>query len=118
MCNEEKKISNLKKEKQIDIEPLNWWESKRLIYNLAVLLGAFMAYLIISTSSRELLFVDVIIWLFGANVFYTMSWAFEMLFNKLFKTYPLNKVTRKVIFVLGTIFSIWWTCIGLQSWTY
>jgi hypothetical protein len=100
-----------------DIEPLNWWESKRLIYNLALLGGAFLAYLIISTSSRELSFMSLLVWLFGANVFYTMSWAFELLFYKFFKRYPFNKASRKVIFVLGTLFSIWWTNIGLQSWS-
>lgn len=108
----------MKKETMVDIQPLNWWESKRLIYNLAILVGAFMAYLIISTSSRELSIVEVLIWIFGANVFYTMSWAFELIFYKFFKTYPFNKTFRKIIFVLGTLFSIWWTCIGLQSWSF
>jgi len=107
----------LKKEKTLDFEPLNWWESKRLIYNLALLFGAFLAYLIISTSSRELSFTAVLIWLFGANVFYTMSWAIEFFFFKFFKTYPFNRTTRRIIFVIGALFSGWWTCIGLQSWS-
>ena len=108
---------NLNKEKIVDIEPLNWWESKRLIYNLALLVGAFLAYLIISTSSREFSFVALIIWIFGANVFYTMSWAFELLFYNFSKKYPFNDTSRKIIIVIGTLFSIWWTCISLQSWS-
>ena len=102
----------------VEIEPLNWWESKRLIYNLALLAGAFLAHLILSTGSQEFSYATLIWWLFGANVFYTMSWAFEILFNKIFKTYPFNKTTRKIIFIIGTLFSLWWTNLGLQSWAY
>jgi len=107
----------LKKAKIVDIEPLNWWESKRLIYNLGLLFGAFLAYLIVSTSSREFTFLILITWLLGANIFYTMSWAFELIFYKLFKIYPFSKTWRKIIFIFGTLFSILWTNWGLQSWS-
>lgn len=105
---------NLKKEEIVDIKPKNWWESKRLLYNLALIVGAFFAYLITCTSSREFSLVDSIIWFFGANLFYTMSWVFELLFYKFYGKYPFNRTSRKTIIVLGTLFSIWWTCLGLQ----
>lgn len=104
----------MKKEEIVDIEPLNWWESKRLLYNLALLVGAFLAYAITGTSSKEFSVVLSIIWFFGANVFYTMSWSFEILFFKFFRKYPFNKTTRKILIVIGSLFSIWWTTLGLQ----
>jgi len=104
----------LKNEDIKDIEPLNWWESKRLFYNLALLIGVFLAYLITSTSTQEFSIVESIIWIAGANIFYTMSWSFELLFFKIFRKYPFNKTMRKTIFVIGSLFSIWWININLQ----
>ena len=104
----------MKKEVLADMEPINWWESKRLLYNLSLIIGAFIAYLVTCTSSREFSIVLSIIWFFGANVFYTMSWSFELLFFKFYGKYPFNEAKRKVLFVIGTLFSIWWTALGLQ----
>jgi len=94
-------------------EPLNWWESKRPYFNLFVLISIGVVHLRNTTSTQELSIIDSLIWLFGANIFYTMSWVFELLFFRLFDKYPINKTLRYSLLIVGILFSMWWTLRAL-----
>ncbi|WP_114904989.1 hypothetical protein [Kordia sp. SMS9] len=50
----------------------------------------------------------LLFWLFGANIFYTFGWALEALLNYYFKVPFWKNDTRRIFFVLGTVFSFVW----------
>mgnify|MGYP005870232821 CR=1 FL=1 len=94
---------------------IKWWEKKRLIYNIFTLLGGLICVFLRSgvpngVSSYQN-FLIIFFWLFGANIFYTFGWSFEFLLNHYFKTNFWNNNVRKLIFILGTIFSFLWMFI-------
>lgn len=92
---------------------LKWWESKRWIFNLLIIaFASYALYKVFSQSSSYFLFDDVftlLIWLIGANVFYSLG-----ILSQLFDWYYLNeylglKKYRSFLFFLGTLFSCVWT---------
>lgn len=94
-------------------DPINWWEKKRLIYNAALILAFIIIYMKHNNSSLQLDLMDAMIWLIGANLFYTLSWAFEVLYIRKFNKALLNNTTRYAVFIIGTLFSMWWTDLHL-----
>ena len=54
-----------------------------------------------------------LIWIFGANVFYTMSWAAEILIYKHLGRFVLNNNVRTILYCIGLIFSMIWTYLGI-----
>jgi len=53
-------------------------------------------------------YIIILFWLFGANIFYTFGWALEFLLNYYLKLSFWKHDTRRIFFVLGTIFSFIW----------
>tara|TARA_R110000850_G_scaffold173492_1_gene299155 strand:+ start:1570 stop:1902 length:333 start_codon:yes stop_codon:yes gene_type:complete len=93
-------------------QAIRWWERKRLIYNAFPLLGGLLVPLLrsdvpngISTLSP---FLIILFFLFGANILYTFGWASEVLLNYYFKLPFWGKGLRRVLFVLGCLFSFYW----------
>ncbi len=70
------------------IETIKWWEKKRLIYTIITALGGLFVILIKdevpNSYSSTADFGAFLILLFGANIFYTMSWSSELLLNYYF----------------------------------
>ena len=74
----------MEKEEQI-LEIVHWWEKLRVIYNLFLLFAFIMLAVMMGESTlihwEKVIFL-MLYWFFGANVFYTMSWASEILIIK------------------------------------
>jgi hypothetical protein len=104
---------NDKSEKQLSIpmEMVNWWEKKRLIYNLIIVpmtvltLVLFWKYVGATISHSGLIF-DAFWMLVWCNVLYTSGWVGGILRHHYFKSYPLPSSGRWFLFILGTIFSV------------
>ncbi len=98
---------------------IRWWERKRLLYNAFPLLGGLFVPLLrsgvpngISTLSP---FLIILFFLFGANIFYTLGWASEVLLNYYFKLPFWGKGLRRVLFVSGSLFSFYWMFILIRE---
>ena len=100
-----------KKELSIPMEMVNWWEKKRLIYNLIIVpmtiltLALFWKY-VGTTISRPALIFDAFWMLVWCNVLYTSGWVGGILRHHYFKSYPLPSSGRWFLFILGTTFSV------------
>lgn len=99
---------------------VKWWESKRWIFNIAVLIsGVFAIYIGLSQCEYYWSLEDtfgVVLWVIGANIFYSLGILLE-----LFDWYYLkNKIGivkfRLFFFVIGTLFSCLWTFF--YNWAY
>lgn len=93
-------------------EAVKWWEKKRLIYNLTALAGGLLVVLLRSMVMEGDISVDTFlnlaVWLFGANIFYTGGWAIEVLLHYYFKVRFWPVGVRWGAFVLGSLFSVAW----------
>ena len=94
---------------------IDWWEKKRMKFNLIVLLATIWIALLASDTMEQwdYMLIRSVIWLFGANVFFTMSWAGEILVLRKFKKIILNDNLRLIIFIIGCFFSFIWTFINI-----
>lgn len=94
---------------------IKWWESKRWIYNLALLIaGCIAIYDILNFIDYNWSFQDtfgVIIWTTGANLFYSAGLLIEIFdfyyFKNRLKLYRL----RWLLFVCGLLLGSLWTLI-------
>ncbi len=98
---------------------IRWWERKRLLYNVFPLLGGLLVPFLrsdvpngISTLSP---FLIILFFLFGANIFYTLGWATELLLQYYFKIPLWGNGIRRILFVLGTLFSFLWMFILIRE---
>lgn len=104
-------------EKSIVKEMILWWEKKRLIYNVLIIgLSIFLMYDFWDYPMRSIIGTRQIVWntivfVLGANLFYTSGWGLGVISHYLFKTNGLNNTGRWILFVLGTLFSLVWTII-------
>lgn len=86
---------------------IDWWEAKRVYYSIIVVLASFLSFVNFNNSvtyEGNILF-DILIWVFGANVFYTMSWATEILIYRRKSQIVIHKNLRRGLFILGYLFS-------------
>ncbi|AGC77598.1 hypothetical protein LX97_02210 [Nonlabens dokdonensis] len=108
--------------KQLNIDlrlKVRWWESKRWIYNLVVLLaGSFSIYETYTLFNYSLKLMDIIlicIWAIGANIFYSLGTLTELFdwhyFHNKIKIYRF----RWFFFISGSLFSCLWTSINITS---
>ncbi|GAB5564588.1 MAG: hypothetical protein Wins2KO_16510 [Winogradskyella sp.] len=95
-------IDNLKSNVQ-------WWESKRWIYNLLVgLIGIVAIYFAISEKPYDWKILDtlsVLFWGIGANLFYSFGTLIELFDWYYFNNKLSVKKLRLLFFILGTGFS-------------
>ncbi len=89
-----------------------WWEKKRIAFNIILLCAISLSGFLLGLFNHPEFLMVSIIWIFGANVFYTMSWASELLLKYYFRKDGFNEISRKSLFVLGSIFSIFWTLLN------
>ena len=88
---------------------IKWWESKRLIFNILVGISGIIAIYNASQldnfywSSQDT--CKTIIWVIGANILYSCGLIIEIFnwyyFNEKFKL----KNIRRVLFIMGLLFS-------------
>lgn len=96
-------------------EMILWWEKRRLIYNVfligfsALLIYNFWDYPMRTIIGSEQIISNAIVFVFGANLFYSLGWGLEILRHNLYKANGLNKNKRWTLFTLGTFFSLIWT---------
>ena len=98
---------------------IRWWESKRLWYSLITIAGSLLIILLrgevpngISNYSD---FYILFYWLIGANIFYTSGWGIEALSVYYLKTEYFKNGFRKLLFVIGTVFSFIWMFLLTRS---
>ena len=101
------------------MEAVRWWEKKRILYSVIALSGGLLVMfgrseLPNGVSTYSAFFILGFL-LFGANIFYTCGWGAEILLNYYFKTPYWGNVTRKTIFVLGSIFSFFWMFLVIRE---
>lgn len=107
--------STKKSEASIVKDMIVWWEKKRLIYNILIIgLSLFLMIDFWDHPMRSIIGTRQIVWnafvfIFGANLFYTLGWGLGVVSHYIFKTKGLNNTSRWILFVLGTLFSIVWT---------
>lgn len=59
---------------------------------------------------EQQIIINAIVFVFGANLFYTLSWISGMLYYYYHdKKYISNTTKRWMLFILGTLFSLMWT---------
>ncbi len=96
-------------------EMILWWEKRRLLYNAFLIIPAtlliihFWNYPMRTIIGGDHIILDVVLLIFGANVFYTLGWGFGVVNYYLFKSSGLSDWIRWSFFVLGTLFSLLWT---------
>ena len=93
-------------------DAIQWWEEKRLIYNGITLLGGILVVFLRSEVPNGISYYNnfwiILFLLFGANIFYTIGWAFEALLNYYCNVSFFNNSIRKLFFFFGTVFSFIW----------
>jgi hypothetical protein len=96
------------------LEIVQWWEKRRWIYNFFILIPILFLGMVSLDSFTHLgdFLIVVIIWVLGANVFYTMGWALEILMYTYYGKIVYNSTVRIALFWVGTVFSMIWTYLG------
>jgi hypothetical protein len=91
-------------------EIINWWEKKRILYNIILIfIELIMCFVIWNGSLRWGLGSVVlfsIIFLICANAFYTIGWGLEVLAIYYFKNMNIASNTRLFAFVFGVLLSL------------
>jgi len=97
---------------------VRWWEKKRKVYNI-MLVGIASLLMVIDIMSRgfiiNLMLLDILeaaIWIFGANVFFSLGLGVELVINHYRKKESEN--LRNTLFISGLLFSGLWTLLGLS----
>ena len=96
-----------------------WWEKRRLVYNILIIglsvfsLYSYWDYPMRKIIGNEQVIINTIVFIFGANLFYTLSWGLGIInYHITGKTYISSKKRRWILFILGTIFSLIWTSLN------
>jgi hypothetical protein len=97
-------------------EMIIWWERKRLIYNILILgLSIFSMYSYWDYPMRHIkgsqqIILNSTVFIIVANLFYTLSWiSGAFVYYATNKTLISDRKKRWILFILGTIFSLFWT---------
>lgn len=96
-------------------EMILWWEKRRLIYNALIIgLSTYLIYDFWDYPMRAMkggaeIIINSIIFIFGANLFYTLGWGIGVIGIRFFKSKGLTNTGRWIVFIIGTIFSLVWT---------
>lgn len=62
------------------------------------------------TINGELnIILNSILFIFGANIFYTLGWATEVVFLRAYKIDRFSNIMRWILFLIGTFISLIWT---------
>ena len=95
------------------IENINWWESKRPVYNLILItLICIILYLFREMAFSYGIFnvtVSSIALLILANIFYSLGWGIAILSNHYFSKYKVLIDTRWSQFIIGVLISVFLT---------
>lgn len=92
---------------------IKWWESKRLIYNIAIgLIGSFTIYDGLSRGEYTWTIDDtlgIIFWAIGANIMYSLGILLE-LFDWYYLKNKLRMIRfRMIFFIIGLLLSCFQT---------
>lgn len=91
---------------------LLWWEFRRLLYNFLLLILGIIALTILSLIVKDLwtffspplfFYLWVTVFIFLANIFYTVGWIFQLITRRSENRF-IKKVTPNV-FIYGLLFS-------------
>lgn len=95
----------------IPMEMVQWWEKKRIIYNVililftSLILYSLWDYTGPTLTKYEAIFQAVWIVIFG-NISYTIGWAGGILRHHYFRNNALPIEGRWILFGLGSLFSV------------
>ena len=100
-------------------EIIAWWERKRLVYNLIIILCSISFSMLGKWPIRyyvlDHLLLVAPIHLFLANIFYSFGWGGELLINYYIPTFKLPSIVKYFIYIGGVLFSILVTYIVADS---
>lgn len=98
---------------------IEWWESKRLIYNFIVASIAIgiMIFMWRGTVNFGIFYALfwTLLYLISVNVFFSSGWGIEILSSYYFKKGFYLEQYRILILILGTLFSVFITLITYVS---
>lgn len=102
------------------MEIIGWWEKKRILYNVILIPIEFIMAIIIWNGTLRWgtnnVLLGSIIFTLCANVLYTMGWGLEFLSRYYIKSLKFKDQTRLLLFIIGSIFSIFTTIIFFYIW--
>lgn len=93
------------------MEMVQWWEKRRLIYNVIIVPGTMLILWSMWKYVGNIMDVDEVImgsiWgIVACNMFYTSAWVGGILRIHYFGGSALSSVSRWVLFSLGTLFTL------------
>jgi len=100
---------------------IRYWERRRIVYNLALVLPAFLGFAVADTLNytgdpHKTHYEYVVFWLamsaFGANVCYSFAYVLEFLFGSDEPTSRWLRFGRTSAFVGGVLFAMLLALIG------
>jgi hypothetical protein len=92
------------------LEMVQWWEKRRLLYNIIVgLVGSLIVFIVLQQHRyipfSEILLFAILPYGIAANILYLAGWVMELLIRYYFKI-TLSSSVRQVLFWLGALISI------------
>ncbi|MEN0049729.1 MAG: hypothetical protein AAF806_21895 [Bacteroidota bacterium] len=94
---------------------IEWWESKRSIYNFIVIGIAIGTMIFMWEGTKNFGFSSAIFWtllyLISANVFFSSGWGIEVLASYYLKKEWQMERYRRILLIFGTLFSAFLTLI-------
>lgn len=95
---------------------IRYWEWRRLFYNLALVLPAFIGYSmgitaaarhgLVRQSGAEVVILLFVLWAIPGNICYTFAYALEFIFGNDLQTSRWLRSGRTLAFVSGTLFAV------------
>ena len=96
-------------------EIIRWWEKRRTIYNVIMLVAGLMT-IILAVSLGEISLHDtvnvippILIFALSANMFYTLGWILEVTCTKFISNKEILQKTAPILFIAGVSLSLLFT---------
>ena len=106
---------------------INWWEGKRIWFNVVVFGFLLIQWFLVGGMPNVYLskspYINIVVWIIGANIFYSVGWILEVYLTylkerlnlKLDSFLELLAKSRIILFLLGTLASVFWTWVNILS---
>ncbi len=105
--NQEELIDNeLFNEAENAMDIIRWWEQKRWVFNLVVMLIMSSYLTSIYNNEKILIILFIGFYLIAVNASFCMGWGLELLWLYYFNNHSTLRRFRSLILVLGFLFSI------------
>jgi len=88
---------------------IHWWEKKRWIFNLIILLSIFILALqkfsMVEKMGLRIFLVTTLLYLLIGNIFFSLGWVIELLIKFLIPKINFSNNYRTFFLLIGLLFS-------------